>query len=78
LPTPKAGCIAVALHARDEQHLKELGDRLRRAGFRCHDVVEADDNPRYANQLMAVGVHPIAAELRSEIRKVTSDLPLVR
>ena len=69
-PRPCPGSIAVALHARDEDHLLEIAAALDRAGIRhCH-VVEDD------GRLMAIGVNPTRD--RAAVRKVLSSLPLVR
>lgn len=76
VPKPEPGCIAVALHARDEAHLRAVSDRLAAAGIQHHHVVESADDPKYAGQLMAIGVRPTTD--RAAIRKVTSDLPLVK
>lgn len=64
------GTIAVALHARDEAHLKEVGALLDAAGIACHRVLECD------GELMAIGLEPTAD--RQAVRKVCSSLPLVR
>jgi len=69
-PRPEPGTIAVALHARDEDHLLAIAAALDRAGIRhCH-VVEDD------GQLMAIGVNPTRD--RAAVRKVLSSLPLVK
>jgi len=75
-PKPKPGCIAVALHARDELHLRELAQRLFDAGIEHHCVFEAEDDLQYPGQLMAVGLYP--SHDRNKIKKVLSSLPLVR
>jgi hypothetical protein len=66
----KPGTIAVALHARDQAHLAEVGDALDRAGIRNHRVLECD------GELMSIGVEPTSD--RKTVRKVLSQLPLVR
>lgn len=76
IPRPVPGTIAVALHARDEAHLKELGDRLSSAEISHCYVWESDDDANYPGQLMAIGVMPTRD--REKIRKVLSSLPLVR
>lgn len=72
-PLP-SGTYAVALAVRDESHLAEIGRRLWEAGI-PHTAVREPDPP-YDGQLMAVGIWPTAD--RKRIRRVTSDLPLVR
>ena len=69
-PLPTPGTIAVALHARDEQHLIQIAESLWRAKIPCHRVFEVD------GQLMSVGVAPTTD--RDAVRKVLSSLPLVR
>jgi hypothetical protein len=64
------GTIAVALHARDEQHLVEVADALACAGIDFHVVEECD------GEKMAIGVAPTTD--RDRVRKVLSNLPLVR
>lgn len=64
------GTIAVALHARDAQHLATVGDALDAAGIPNHRVLECD------GELMAIGVEPTTA--RAAVRKVLSKLPLVK
>jgi hypothetical protein len=60
---------AVALAARDEEHLRVLEDLLKRAEVDHHAVWEDE-------QLFAIGIEPTADLDR--LRKVTSNLPLVR
>lgn len=67
LPT---GTIAVALHARDEAHLRAVCQQLCAAGISHRLIVE--DN----GQAMAIGIKPTRD--RSQVRKVVSALPLVR
>lgn len=64
------GTIAVALHARDQAHLAELGDALDRAGVANHRVVECD------GELMSIGVAPTTD--RARVKRVLSGVPLVR
>jgi hypothetical protein len=73
-PRPFPGTIAVALQARDEQHLRQVADSLSRAGIRHALVIEGDGS--YTNQLMAIGVNPTTD--RAAVRKVLSSLPLVK
>ena len=75
-PRPTPGCIAVALHARDEAHLKEIAQRLFDAGIEHHCVFESDDDVKYPGQMMAIGLYPTRD--RDKVRKVLSSLPLVR
>ncbi len=69
-PRPAPGCIAVALHARDEAHLVAIAARLSHAGVRHHVVVEED------GRWMAIGVNPTRD--RAAVRKVLSSLPRAR
>lgn len=64
------GTIAVALHARDQAHLRELHDELVAAGIRHHLVEECD------GELMAIGCEPTTD--RAAMRRVLSRLPLAR
>lgn len=73
-PKPEPGAIAVALHAKDEHHLLEIASALAHARIPHHLVVEAD--APYADQYMAIGVHPTTDRLA--VRKVLSALPLVK
>lgn len=61
--------IAVALHARDEAHLREIAAQLTTAGVAHHLVVECD------GQAMALGCVPTTD--RARLRRVTSMLPLM-
>lgn len=70
------GTIAVALHARDEEHLKDLALQLAERGINFHCVHEAVDDAEYPGQLMAIGVQPTRD--RQSVRRVLSSLPLVR
>jgi hypothetical protein len=69
-----SGTIAVALAAPNETQLQVLGARLADAGIPFVPIVEGDGP--YEGQLMALGLLP--SQDRSAIRKVTSELPLVR
>jgi hypothetical protein len=64
------GTIAVALHARDEVHLRALANKLALAGI-PHCVIEECDG-----EAMAIGIEPTTD--RAAVRKVVSALPLVR
>ena len=64
------GTIAVALHARDEGHLRQLHHELVEAGLGHHVVEECD------GELMAIGLTPTTD--RAAVRKVLSSLPLVK
>jgi hypothetical protein len=70
IPKPEPGCIAVALHAENEDHLLELEAKLYAAQIPYESVVEEDGH------LMAIGLHPTTD--RDKIRKVLSSLPLVK
>lgn len=72
-PLP-SGTYAIALSARDERHLEDIATRLWDAEV-PHTAIREPDPP-YNGQLMAVGIWP--TEDRQRIRRVTSDLPLVR
>ncbi len=69
-PKPAPGTIAVALHARDEDHLLSISAALDRAGIPHVHVIEDD------GRLMAIGVNPTRD--RVSVRKVLSSLPLVK
>lgn len=75
-PRPMPGTHAVALHARDEQHLAELAQRLYDAGIEHHCVFEADDDPQYPGQMMAIGLYPTRD--KDKVKKVLSSLPCVK
>lgn len=62
--------IAVALAARDRDHLLELDEQLERAGVAHVLIRECDGEP------MAIGCEPTRD--RAAIRKELSRLPLVR
>jgi hypothetical protein len=66
----KPGTIAVALHARDEAHLKSVADSLDGASIANHRVLECD------GELMAIGIEPTTD--RAAVKKVLSQLPLAR
>ncbi len=66
----KPGTIAVALHARDQGHLAELAAKLTAAGLAHHIVEECD------GEMMSIGLEPTTD--RAAVRKVLSQLPLVR
>lgn len=69
-PLPRPGTHAVALHARDEAHLREVAARLDARGIRHHRVLEDD------GQLMAIGIPPTTD--RDPIRKALSSLPCAK
>lgn len=77
-PRPVPGTIAVALHARAEDHLRDIANRLVAAGLAHHRVFESADDPKYPNELMAIGLQPIPVTERHRVKKVLSDLPLVK
>lgn len=64
------GTIAVALHARDQGHLRELHKTLAASAIAHHLVEECD------GELMAIGLEPTTD--RAAVRKVLSQLPLAR
>ena len=64
------GTIAVALHARDEVHLRAVAAKLSLAGI-PHCVVEECNG-----EAMSIGIEPTTD--RAAVRKVVSALPLVR
>lgn len=66
----KPGTLAVALHARDEAHLRQLAAGLTARGIAHHVVEECD------GEWMAIGVAPTTD--RKLVGKVVSSLPLVR
>lgn len=77
-PKPIPGTIAVALHAHGEFHLLDISAKLTAAGLEHHRVYESADDPTYPNELMAIGLHPIPVADRWRVKKVVSDLPLVK
>ncbi len=66
--------IGVALHVRDEAHLKEIAGKLTDAMIPFHGIVESDKP--YTGQLMSIGLYPTRD--RDAVRKVLSSLPLLR
>ena len=62
--------IAVALGARDEDHLEFIEAKLRRLSIPHHRVREPDRN----NELTAIGLQPVAD--RRLVRRVVGSLPL--
>lgn len=75
-PRPKPGTHAVALHAKDESHLRTIAQRLFDAGIEHHCVHEADDDPQHPGQMMSIGLYPTRD--RAKVGKVLSSLPLVK
>ena len=71
-PLP-SGTFAIALEARNEDHLDELAGKLWETEV-PHTVIYEPDAP-YHGQAMAIGIWPTRD--RDGIRKVTSDLPLL-
>ena len=72
-PLP-SGTYAIALAARDEDHLLEIADRLWDAEI-PHKVIVEPDAP-HNGDAMAIGIFPTRD--RDRVRRVTSDLPLAR
>jgi hypothetical protein len=68
-----AHTFAIALVARDELHLREIGQMLEDAGIEHKRVVECDFP--YGGQLMAIGIKPIE---RGRLKKYLSKLPLLK
>lgn len=64
------GTIAVALHARDESHLREIAAQLAASGIPHHLVEECD------GEAMAIGCEPTTD--RAKMRRALSRLPLAR
>jgi hypothetical protein len=64
------GTIAVALSARNKDHLLELDQLLTKADIAHRLIMECDGEP------MAIGLSP--TKDRDRIRKVLSSLPLVK
>lgn len=62
--------VAVALAARDEEHLLDIADVLHYAGIKFSLIYECD------GQAMAIGCEPTRD--RQKMRKALSSLPLVR
>ena len=71
--TLQPGTYAVALHARDEEHLRSIAEFLEENGVAHHLIIENAE--AYQGQLMAIGVVP---DVRSKLRKYFSTLPLVK
>lgn len=67
-----AGTYAVALHARDELHLRAIAAALDCAGLPHHLIVEAD--APYEAQAMAIGIPPTA--VRRKLKPILGGLPL--
>lgn len=65
-----SGTIAVALAARDQEHLLQLAAALERAGI-AHTLIRECDG-----EAMSIGVEPTRD--RHAVRKVLSSVPLVR
>lgn len=68
------GTHAVALAARDEDHLAAIEGQLRAAAIPHWAIREPD--PPWSGALMAIGVEPVAE--RKTVRRVTGGLPLLR
>lgn len=66
----KPGTIAVALHAKNEAHLRELSGALTKRSIAHHVVEECD------GEWMAIGILPTTD--RKLVGKVTRSLPLVK
>jgi hypothetical protein len=67
------GTHAVVLAAKDQDHLRDVSAYLANKLVKHHSVYEND--PPYADQLMAIGVPPAP---RDELRRLFSSLPLLR
>jgi hypothetical protein len=67
--------IAVALAARDENHLRMISDALELADIR-HVLIREPIDGREGGEAMSIGIEPTRNRLA--IKKVTSSLPLVR
>lgn len=72
-PIPE-GTHAYALEVDDEEQLLKRAERLREAG--CPHVLVIEPDAPYHGQAMAIGCAP--TDDRDRIRRVTSDLRLVR
>lgn len=67
------GTYAIALVARDENHLKEISRLLIRNSIKHTVIVECDEP--YANQATAIGITPTE---RHKLKRMLSKLPLVK
>jgi hypothetical protein len=65
-----ANTVAVALSARNQEHLLAIREMLQRADIKHVLIAECD------GEAMAIGIEPTRD--RQAIRKVTSSLPLVK
>jgi len=69
----KIGTYAIALHAKDEAHLREIGWTLFKHGVKI-TLIHEPDAP-WNGSLMAIGCPPMA---RENIKPLLSKLPLVK
>lgn len=67
------GTYAIALAAKDEQHLRDIADRLTAQGIE-HTLIEENDAP-HAGEATAIGIKP---GRRSTLKRYVSSLPLLR
>lgn len=67
------GSYAIALHAKSEQELRSLAERLKAAAIE-HTVIVESDAP-YAGQAMAIGIRPMD---RKALKPLLSSYPLAR
>ena len=68
------GTFAIALAARDEDHLVAIEGQLRAAAIPHWPIREPD--PPWLGALMAIGLEPVAD--RRAVRRVTGGLALLR
>lgn len=68
------GTFAIALAAKDEEHLLKLEAKLQKLDIPHHAIREPD--APYNNALMAIGIEPVTS--RDVLKKVTSSLPLLK
>lgn len=66
---------AICLAARDEQHLREIEEKLIDSGLRFCTIIESD--PPLANQATAIGILPAQGEELKRIKDICRGLPLM-
>jgi hypothetical protein len=68
-----SGTYAVALTVANEPELRAMHERLLEAAIPCRAIIETEG--RYADQIMVIGVEPMAREVP---RRLLSSLPLLK
>jgi hypothetical protein len=72
-PLPPGGTHAIALAAKNEQHLLKIARKLQKRSV-PHKIIREPDKP-WLNQAMAIGLYPIKD--RKQLRRALSNLPLL-